>query len=219
MFSHADGCTMSAKKEGMANIGGFLCSNDAAVARHEEELLILTEGFPTYGGLAGRDLEAIAVGLYEALDPDYQQYRQASIRYLGEHLTAASVPIVQPPGGHAVYIDAAAALPHVPRAAYPGQALAIELYRHGGIRSVEIGSVMFGKHDPESGAETYAAHELLRLAIPRRVYTKSHIDYVVEAVVEVFERRDRLSGVEIVSQPPALRHFSATFRPLALVPA
>ena len=215
MFSHADGCTMSAKKDGMANIGGFLCSNDAAVARHEEELLILSEGFPTYGGLAGRDLEAVAVGLYEALDPGYQEYRQASIRYLGEHLTAASVPIVQPPGGHAIYIDAAAMLPHIPKERYPGQALAIELYRHGGIRSVEIGSVMFGKRDPATGEETYAPNELLRLAIPRRVYTKSHIDYVVEAIVEVYQRRDHLHGVEILTQPRALRHFSATFEPMS----
>ncbi|MCP3960222.1 MAG: tryptophanase [bacterium] len=215
MFSLADGCTMSAKKDGMANIGGFLCTNDAAVARHEEELLILTEGFPTYGGLAGRDLEAIAVGLYEALDPEYQQYRHASTGYLGKHLTAGSVPIVQPPGGHAIYIDAGAMLPHIPKEQYAGQALAIELFRHGGIRSVEIGSVMFGKRDPETGAETYAAHELLRLAIPRRVYTKSHVDYVVEAILEVYERREEVRGVEIVTQPEALRHFSSTFRPIA----
>jgi tryptophanase len=215
MFSYADGCTMSAKKDGMANIGGFLCSNDDSVARHEEELLILTEGFPTYGGLAGRDLEAVAVGLYEALDPGYQEYRHASTRYLGEHLTAAGVPIVQPPGGHAIYVDAAAMLPHVPRSEFPGHALALELYRHGGIRSVEIGSVMFGKKDPATGEERFAANELLRLAIPRRVYTKSHIDYVIEAIVEVYERRERIPGVEIVSQPETLRHFSATFRPLA----
>ena len=214
MFSYADGCTMSAKKDGMANIGGFLCTNDDAVAQHEEELLILTEGFPTYGGLAGRDLEAVAVGLYEALDPSYQQYRHASTRYLGEHLAAAGVPIVQPPGGHAIYIDAATMLPRVPQCQYPGQALAIELYRHGGIRSVEIGSVMFGKKDPVSGLESFADHELVRLAIPRRVYTKSHVDYVVEAIVEVYKRRDEISGVEIVRQPEALRHFSAAFRPV-----
>jgi tryptophanase len=214
MFSYADGCTMSAKKDGMANIGGFLCSNDDAVARHEEELLILTEGFPTYGGLAGRDLEAVAVGLYEALDPSYQEYRHASTRYLGEHLAAAGVPIVQPPGGHAIYIDAAAMLPQIPRSAYPGQALAIELYRWGGIRSVEIGSVMFGKRHPATGAETYADHELVRLAIPRRVYTKSHIDYVVEAIVEIYGRRADLKGVAIVRQPATLRHFSAVFEPV-----
>jgi len=218
VFSHADGCTMSAKKDGMANIGGFLCSNDDDVARHEEELLILTEGFPTYGGLAGRDLEAIAVGLYEALDPDYQEYRHASTRYLGDGLTAAGVPIVQPPGGHAIYIDAESMLPHVPKAQYPGQALAIELYRHGGIRSVEIGSVMFGKHDPASGEETLATNELVRLAIPRRVYTQSHIDYVVESIREVHRRRAQLRGVRIARQPGALRHFSATFEPVG-VPA
>jgi len=211
MFSYADGCTMSAKKDGMANIGGFLCSNDADIARQEEELLILTEGFPTYGGLAGRDLEAIAVGLYEALEPDYQKYRHASTRYLGEGLTNAGIPIVQPPGGHAIYIDAKAMLPHIPRDQYPGQALAIELYRHGGIRSVEIGSVMFGKSDPATGEESFADNELVRLAIPRRVYTQSHVDYVVEAIVEVNARRDQLRGVRIVSQPQALRHFTAEF--------
>ena len=214
MFSYADGCTMSAKKDGMANIGGFLCTNDDAVARQEEEILILTEGFPTYGGLAGRDLEAIAVGLYEALDLDYQRYRSASTRYLGEHIAAAGVPIVQPPGGHAIYIDAQTMLPHLPQAHYPGQALVVELYRHGGIRSVEIGSVMFGKHDPATGAETYAEHELVRLAIPRRVYTKSHIDYVVESIVEVYEQRDQVRGICIVEQPPMLRHFMASFEML-----
>ena len=214
IFSYADGCTMSTKKEGMANIGGFLCSNDDALARREREILILTEGFPTYGGLAGRDLEAIAVGLYEALDPDYQTYRAASIRYLGEHIAEHGVPIVQPPGGHAIYVDAAAMLPHIPASEYPGQALAIELYRAGGIRSVEIGSVMFGHIDPESGREVAAPHELVRLAIPRRVYTKSHIDYVVEVVLELNRRRRSIRGVRIVDQPPALRHFTCAFEPV-----
>lgn len=214
MFALADGCTMSAKKDGMANIGGFLCTNDDAVARHEEELLILTEGFPTYGGLAGRDLEAIAVGLYEALDLAYQEYRHASVQYLGEHITAAGVPIVQPPGGHAIYIDAASFLDHLPREQYPGQALAIELYRRAGIRSVEIGSVMFGKRDPVTGQESYADRELVRLAIPRRVYTQSHIDYVVESLAELARDRRRIRGVRIVEQPPALRHFSAVFAPV-----
>jgi tryptophanase len=185
MFALADGCTMSAKKDGMANIGGFLCSNDDAVARHEEELLILTEGFPTYGGLAGRDLEAIAVGLYEALDLSYQEYRHASVQYLGERIAAAGVPILQPPGGHAIYLDARAFLPHIPRVNYPGQALAVELYRHAGIRSVEIGSVMMGRRDAATGEEHFATHELVRLAIPRRVYTQSHIDYVIEALGEI----------------------------------
>jgi len=211
MFSYADGCTMSAKKDGMANIGGFLCSNDDEVARHEEELLILTEGFPTYGGLAGRDLEAVAIGLYEALDLEYQRYRQATIRYLGEGLTAIGVPIVQPPGGHAIFIDAAALLAHLDRGEYPGQALAIELYRSAGIRSVEIGSVMFGRHDTASGAEVLAEHELVRLAIPRRTYTQSHIDYVLEAMSDLYPRRGDIAGVRIVEQPAVLRHFSATF--------
>jgi tryptophanase len=219
MFALADGCTMSAKKDGMANIGGFLCTNDDALARQEEELLILTEGFPTYGGMAGRDLEAIAVGLYEALDLDYQRYRHASVRYLGEHVAAAGVPIVQPPGGHAIYLDAAAMLPHLPRSEYPGQALAIALYLEGGIRSVEIGSVMFGRRDPETGAEAYAEHELVRLAVPRRVYTKSHIDYVVETILAVHARRDSIRGVTIVEQPRTLRHFSAVFAPVAATAA
>ncbi len=214
MFALADGCTMSAKKDGMANIGGFLCSNDDAVARHEEELLILTEGFPTYGGLAGRDLEAIAVGLYEALDLSYQEYRHASVQYLGERIAAAGVPILQPPGGHAIYLDARAFLPHIPRENYPGQALAVELYRHAGIRSVEIGSVMMGRRDAATGEEHFAAHELVRLAIPRRVYTQSHIDYVIEALGEIAAHRDRIPGIRIVEQSPALRHFSAVFEPV-----
>ena len=213
MFSYADGCTMSAKKDGMANIGGFLCTNDAQVAGQEKELLILTEGFPTYGGLAGRDLEAVAVGLYEALDPEYQKYRHASIRYLGDHIAAAGVPIVQPPGGHAIYIDAARALPHLERSEFPGQALAIALYLEGGIRSVEIGSVMLGRRDPETGAEQPAEQELLRLAIPRRVYTKSQIDYVIETTLAALETPETIPGVRIVEQPAALRHFSAAFAP------
>ncbi len=211
MFAYSDGCTMSAKKDGMANIGGFLCTNDNEVARQEEELLILTEGFPTYGGLAGRDLEAIAVGLYEALDLDYQTYRHASTRYLGDKLAEGGVPIIQPPGGHAIYIDAAAMLPHLPREQFPGQALALELFLQGGIRSVETGSVMFGSRDAENGQEIFARHELLRLAIPRRVYTQSQIDYVVEVVLETFARRHQIRGVRIVKQPQRLRHFSAVF--------
>jgi tyrosine phenol-lyase len=205
MFSLADGCTFSAKKDAFANIGGLLCSNDDRVAQQETNLLILTEGFPTYGGLAGRDLDAIATGLGEVLDPDYLRYRIVSTGYLGRHIADNGVPIVEPPGGHAIYIDAARMLPHIPPAQFPGQALAVELYRHAGIRSVEIGSVMFGEA---------ARHELLRLAIPRRVYTQSHIDYVVEAILEVNARKDRIRGMEIVEQPPFLRHFSARFRPL-----
>ncbi len=204
MFSLADGCTFSAKKDAFANIGGFLCTNDDRLAEQEKDLLILTEGFPTYGGLAGRDLDAIAVGLEEVLDPDYLRYRIVSTDYLGRHIADRGVPIVEPPGGHAIYIDAGRMLPHVPRERFPGQALAVELYRHAGIRSVEIGSVMFGDN---------ARHELLRLAIPRRAYTQSHIDYVVEAILEVNERKNGIRGLEIVSEPPFLRHFSARFRP------
>ena len=205
MFSLADGCTFSAKKDAFANIGGFLCTNDDRLAQQETNLLILTEGFPTYGGLAGRDLDAIAVGLEEILHPDYLRYRIASTGYLGRHIADRGVPIVEPPGGHAVYIDAARMLPHIPAHQFPGQALAVELYRHAGIRSVEIGSVMFG---------AAARHELLRLAIPRRVYTQSHIDYVVEAVLEVNARKGDIRGLEIAEEPPFLRHFSARFRPL-----
>ncbi len=214
MFSYADGCTMSAKKDGLANIGGFLCTNDDRLAQQEKNLLILTEGFPTYGGLAGRDLEAIAVGLQEVLDEDYLQYRFASTRYLGRHIAAAGVPIVQPPGGHAIYIDAGAMLPHIPPLHYPAQALAVELYREAGIRSVEIGSVMFGKRDPQTGEELPAPMELVRLAIPRRVYTQSHIDYVIEAILEVYKRRETIRGYRIVWQAPFLRHFTARFEPL-----
>ncbi len=214
MFSYADGCTMSAKKDGMVNIGGFLCTNDDVVARQEEELLVLTEGFPTYGGLAGRDLEAIAVGLYEALDLRYQTYRYSSTSYLGDQISAAGVPIVQPPGGHAIYIDARALLSHIPVFEYPGQALVVELYRTGGIRAVEIGSVMFGRPDPETGKETFADFDLVRLAIPRRVYTKSQIDYVVDCLEDIYVRRQDIRGVTISTQPLRLRHFTASFEPV-----
>jgi tyrosine phenol-lyase len=214
MFSYADGCTMSAKKDGLANIGGFLCTNDPKLAEQEKELLILTEGFPTYGGLAGRDLDAIAVGLEEILSEDYLRYRIVSTEYLGKHISEAGVPIVQPPGGHAIYIDAKALLPQIPPLQYPGQALCCELFRWAGIRAVEIGSVMFGKRDPKTGEESAAPMELVRLAIPRRVYTQSHMDYVVEAILEVYEHRDQLRGCKIVHQAPFLRHFSARFEPL-----
>ncbi len=214
IFSYADGCTMSAKKDGLANIGGFLCTNDDQLAQQEKELLILTEGFPTYGGLAGRDLEAMAIGLQEVLDEHYLQYRLASVRYLGEHIAREGVPIVQPPGGHAIYIDAGLMLPHIPPLHYPGQSLVVELYREGGIRTSEIGSVMFGKRDHETGQELPARKELVRLAIPRRVYTQSHIDYVVEAILNVFARREQLRGYRITWQTPFLRHFSCHFEPL-----
>jgi tryptophanase len=205
MFSLADGCTMSAKKDGMANIGGFLCTNDDSLAQQEKNLLILTEGFPTYGGLAGRDLEAIAVGLNEALEEDYLHYRIVSTGYLGEHIAKAGVPIVQPPGGHAIYIDARSFLPHVPPEQFPGQALAIELFLEGGIRACEIGTLMLGRH---------ARMDLVRLAIPRRVYTQSHIDYVVEIILEVFARREKIGGLALTYEAPFLRHFTARFRRL-----
>ncbi len=214
IFSLADGCTMSAKKDGMANIGGFLATNDASLAEKERNLLILTEGFPTYGGLAGRDLDAIAVGLHEALDEDYLLYRITSTTYLGEHIARAGVPIVQPPGGHAVYIDAGAFFPHIKPLELPGQALVCELYREAGIRAVEIGTVMFGKRDPATGVEHPGPMELVRLAIPRRVYTQSHIDYVVEAVINVWQRRQAVRGYRFTEQAEWLRHFTAKFAPL-----
>ena len=204
MFALADGCTFSAKKDAFANIGGFLCTNNSKLAELETNLLILTEGFPTYGGLAGRDLEAVAVGLEEVLQPEYLEYRIASTAYLGRHIADRGVPIVEPPGGHAIYIDAGRMLPHIPRSQFPGQALAVELYRHAGVRSVEIGSLMFGDQ---------ARHELLRLAIPRRVYTQSHVDYLVEAILEVNQRRSQIRGLKIVSEPQFLRHFTARFEP------
>jgi tryptophanase len=214
MFSYADGCTMSAKKDGLANIGGFLATNDESLAQEERDLLILTEGYPTYGGLAGRDLEAIAVGLEEVLHEDYLEYRLASVRYLGDHVSRESVPIVQPPGGHAIYLDAAAFLPHVPALELPGQAIVAELYLEGGIRAVEIGTVMFGGTDPDTGEETTAAMELVRLALPRRVYTKSQVDYVVEVILDLWSRRDSIGGFRIGWQAPVLRHFTARFEPL-----
>ena len=204
MFRYADGCTMSAKKDGLANIGGFLCTNNDVLAQQEKDLLILTEGFPTYGGLAGRDLDAIAVGLNEALEEDYLNYRIVSTAYLGNHIAREGVPIVQPPGGHAIYLDARAFLPHIPPREFPGVALACELYMEGGIRSVEIGTLMFGEH---------AAMDLVRLAIPRRVYTQSHIDYVIEVILEVWKRREQMRGLQLAYQAPFLRHFTARFSP------
>ena len=205
MFALGDGCTMSAKKDGMANIGGFLCTNNDILARQEKDLLILTEGYPTYGGLAGRDLEAIAVGLQESLDEDYLRYRIASTAYLGNHIAEQGVPIVQPPGGHAIYLDAKAFLAHIPVEQFPGVALAAELYLEGGIRSVEIGSLMFA---------AAAKMELVRLAIPRRVYTQSHIDYVVEIILKVWERRAEIKGLRLTYEAPFLRHFTARLEPM-----
>ncbi|HPI36753.1 MAG TPA: tryptophanase [Ignavibacteriaceae bacterium] len=213
MFSYADGVTMSAKKDALVNIGGFLALNDEELALKCRNLLIVTEGFPTYGGLAGRDLEAIAQGLEEIVDENYLKYRIRSVEYLGEKLLSAGVPIIEPPGGHAIYIDAKRFLPHVPQEQYPGQSIVCALYTEGGIRSVEIGSVMFGKYDNE-GYLISPPMELVRLAIPRRVYTQSHIDFVAEVVIEVFNKRNELPGYVIVYEAPILRHFTAQFEPL-----
>ena len=212
LASLADGMTMSAKKDPLANIGGWLAVNDDALAERCRNLLILTEGFPTYGGLAGRDLEAIAQGLREAVDHEYLRYRIRSTAYLGEALTAAGIPIVQPPGGSAVYLDARALLPHIPPLQYPGQALAVALYETGGVRGCEIGTVMFGRHP--DGSEHPAAMDLVRLAIPRRTYTQSHIDYVIEVCTAVAAGRAELRGLRMTFEPPALRHFTARFEPV-----
>ncbi len=214
MFTYADGCTMSAKKDGLANIGGFLATNNEEWAAAARNLLILTEGFATYGGLAGRDLDAIAVGLREVLEEDYLKYRIRSITYFGEKLTASGVPIFQPPGGHAIYIDAKAMLSHIPVEQYPGQALVAELFIEGGIRAVEIGSVMFGKKDPQTGKLVPAQMELVRLALPRRVYTQSHVDYCVEIIENIWNRRNSIRGLKITKEPPFLRHFTAHFEPM-----
>jgi tryptophanase len=212
MAALADGMTMSAKKDGLANIGGWLALDDDDLAERCRNLLILTEGFPTYGGLAGRDLEAIAQGLHEVVDHDYLRYRIRSTAYLGDALVNAGVPVVQPIGGHAVYLDARALLPHVRPLHYPGQALAVALYEAGGVRGCEIGTVMFGLRP--DGSEQPAALDLVRLAIPRRTYTQSHVDYVIEVCLEVAGRAAGLPGYRIVDQPRALRHFTATFEPI-----
>ena len=209
MFTQADGCTMSAKKDGLVNTGGWLAMNDTDWAAACRNRLIVTEGFPTYGGLAGRDLDAIAVGLEEVVQEDYLKYRIVSTQYVAQHLIDGGVPIVRPAGGHAVYFDARAALPHIPPMHYPGQALSVALYLHGGIRGCEIGQVMFGRQP--DGSEKETPLDLVRLAIPRRVYTQSHMDYVVEAALEVFEQRDKLGGMKITWEAPVLRHFTAKF--------
>jgi len=212
MASLADGMTMSAKKDPLANIGGWLAVNDDALAEQCRTLLVLTEGFPTYGGLAGRDLEAIAQGLREAVDHEYLRYRVRSTAYLGDALSAAGIPIVQPPGGSAVYLDARALLPHIPPLQYPGQALAVALYELGGVRGCEIGTVMFGRHP--DGSEQPAAMDLVRLAIPRRTYTQSHVDYVIEVCAAVAAGRAELRGLRMTFEPKALRHFTARFEPV-----
>jgi tryptophanase len=214
MFSYADGCTMSGKKDGLVNMGGFLAVNDDDLARRARNILIVTEGFPTYGGTAGHDLEAFARGLEEVLEEDYLTYRIRSVSYLGEKIAALGAPIFQPPGGHAIYIDAREFLPHIPSRQYPGQALACALYLCGGIRTCEVGSVMFGKTDSNSGEFRAAKLEMVRLAVPRRVYTQSHMDYVIECVESVFRKREKIRGMRMVYEPPVLRHFTATFEPV-----
>lgn len=213
MFSYADGCTMSAKKDAFANIGGFLAMHDESLAQQCRNLLIITEGFPTYGGLAGRDLEAIAIGLQEVMEEPYLQYRTRTTEYLTQKLMDAGVPVMQPAGGHAVYLDAKAFLPHIPVDQYPGQALVCALYLQGGIRTVEIGSLMFGKY-ADDGSLVPATLELVRLAIPRRVYTQSHIDYVAEVIIDTYQERDQIKGLRILEEAPLLRHFTAKLEPV-----
>lgn len=212
MFSYADGCTMSAKKDAFANIGGFLAMNDDNIYMNCKNLLIITEGYETYGGLAGRDMEAIAQGLEEIIEESYLNYRIASMEYLGNKLIENGIPIIRPVGGHAIFVDAKAFLPHIPQQQYPGQALTAALYVEGGIRAVEIGSVMFGRTD-ENGNMIPADMELVRLAIPRRVYTQSHIDYVAEILIEIKNKKDKIKGIKIVEEPKFLRHFTGKFAP------
>ena len=219
MCAHADGIMMSAKKDGLANMGGFLAVNDEELAGRLKELLILIEGFPTYGGLNGRDLEAIAIGLMEVLNEDYLEYRTGQIAYLGRMLQRAGCPIVTPTGGHAVFIDAGKLLPHIGPQQFPGQSLTVEFYRRGGIRVVEIGSLMFGGEDPNTGETISPKRELVRLAIPRRVYTNTHMEYVADIAGEIFKEKDNLRGYEIVQEPTFLRHFTCTMREMAGNPA
>ena len=214
IFSYADGATMSAKKDALVNIGGFLAMNDDELAQRAKNELILREGFPTYGGLAGRDLSAIAVGLWEGLDEDYLEYRLGQTAFLTEAIDERGIPVVMPPGGHAVYLDAGSLLPHIPRAEFPGQALAVELYLEGGIRGVELGSVAFAYTDPETGEEHHPLMELVRLAIPRRMYTETHLEFVAETLGRIAERRDEIKGYRFTYAPELLRHFTAQFEPL-----
>ncbi|MEW5871388.1 MAG: tryptophanase [Chloroflexota bacterium] len=214
IFALADGATMSAKKDAIVNIGGFLAMNDEALFQRACNELILREGFPTYGGMAGRDLDALAVGLWEGLDENYLAYRLGQTAYLANRLLELDIPIIEPPGGHAVYLDAGRLLPHIPQSAFPGQALAVELYREGAIRTVEIGSVMFAYPDPETGEMKHPELELVRLAIPRRVYTQSHLDYVIDTIAKIAGRRDQVGGYRFTYAPELLRHFTARFEPL-----
>jgi len=214
IFSLADGMTMSAKKDAIVNIGGLLCVNDESVFQNIKNELILREGFPTYGGLAGRDLDAMAVGLYEGLEEDYLQYRIGQTSYLATGLNQAGIPTIQPSGGHAVYVDATSVLPHIPQSEFPGQALTVEIYREGAIRGCEIGSIMFAHPDPETGVMVYPKLELLRLAIPRRTYTQSHLDYVIGAFASISKRASSLRGFKFTYAPDLLRHFTAMFEPV-----
>jgi tryptophanase len=214
LFSHGDGCTMSAKKDGLVNIGGFLALKTAEWAERITNLLILIEGFPTYGGLAGRDLEAMAIGLREVLDEDYLSFRIGQVAHLGDLLDRAGVPIVKPVGGHAVYLDARRFLPHLPQAQYPGQALVVALYREFGIRAVEVGGLMFGHRDAATGEMAFPRLDLVRLAVPRRVYTTEHMRYVAESVIDLWRRRDALRGLRITYEAPVLRHFTARLEEL-----
>jgi tryptophanase len=214
MFHAADGCTMSAKKDGLANIGGFIAMRDQGLFERLKNMLILIEGFPTYGGLAGRDLEAVARGLREVLDERYLEFRIGQVQALWERLEARGVPVLRPPGGHAVYLDAKRFLPHIPQPEFPAQTLTVELYLEGGVRGVEIGGAMFGKVDPVTGDSTWPDLELVRLAIPRRVYTNTHLEYVAEVIERLYARRDTLGGLRMVYAPPVLRHFTARFEQL-----
>lgn len=214
IFSYADGCTMSAKKDGIVNIGGFIAMNDDNLADRARNILILTEGFPSYGGLAGRDLEALAVGMEEAIQEDYLKYRLRTAEYMGEKLLDAGISIIRPTGGHAVYIDAKAFYPHIPPSQYPGQVLVCQLYKKAGIRSCEIGSLMFGKKKNNSNEEILPPMELVRLAFPRRVYTQSHFEYAIEAIIEVFKERDSAKGLRIIWEAPFLRHFTVKLEPI-----
>jgi tryptophanase len=214
LFSYGDGCTMSAKKDGLVNIGGFLSLNDTQLAQKITNMLILIEGFATYGGLAGRDLEAIARGLDEVLEEDYLQFRINQTRYLGEMLLEQGIPIVKPIGGHAVYIDAKRFLPHIPQSQFPGQALVVELYKQAGIRAVEIGTLMFAKKSGINGEIIYPDLELVRLAIPRRVYTSMHMQYIAESIYKIYQFRDNVKGLKIEYEPEFLRHFTARLAPL-----